>query len=128
MPEPMRPPGEWPRNRKLALLAVSLWPVVYGAAFVVIGLPLLEQIVATNSLPPSKGVWVGGLFVLYFVTLLVTLALLVLYLTDVLRNPRHTTRARVLWVIALFVGIGFVFPAYWYFSLWRVPRRREPIG
>jgi hypothetical protein len=55
--------------------------------------------------------------------MLVTFALLALYVVHAFKTDRLASDKKVLWVIVLFLGNLVAFPIYWYLYMWRAERR-----
>ena len=97
--------------RRYLLLVATLYPIAYFLFFVaVIG-------IATASgggdpdgeFPIPFGLLVG----LHIFTMLVSLALIVIYVIDVFRNPRVDPDHRVLWLILVLLAGMLAMPVYW---------------
>lgn len=102
-----------------ALLVATLWLPVYMLLFV----GSVLTIVLSGGTGPEPGGWFAGVFVVHLLTMGLSLALLAVYVLDVLRNveldPRHGAgpNDRVLWVV-LVVLTGFVGQViYWWLQL-----------
>lgn len=98
-----------------ALLVATLWLPVYVLLFI----GSILAIVLTMGSGPEPGGWFAGLFVVHLLTMGLSLALLAVYVVDVLGNPEltRTPNDRVLWVVVV-VLTGFIGQlVYWWMQL-----------
>ena len=63
------------------------------------------------------------IFPLHLITILLSLALFILYLIDILINNKSLVDdKKILWVVLLFVGGFITMPFYWYMYVWKSPK------
>lgn len=113
------PPPARTTGGKLALLAVSLWPVFYLGVFV---LWILNTFLGWGDWTPPGGLVFAG----HCTTMLVTLALSGWYIYAVVKHPSLDQTMRLVWILVLFQFNVFAMPVYWYLHVWRAPG--EPPG
>jgi len=58
---------------------------------------------------------------MHFLTMLVGILLMVIYIIMALRNEHLVGNAKLLWVLILFMGNMFAMPMYWYLYIWNDP-------
>lgn len=96
-----------------ALGALTLWPPVYLVIFVtVVGLATLQG----GGDPDGDGFVIpfGVLAALHLATMLLIVALLVVFIRDAYGNPRIDEGKRTFWAIVLFMGNMIAMPVYWW--------------
>jgi hypothetical protein len=101
--------------RRYLLLVATLWPIAYMLFFfAVVGIAA-----AAGGGDPDNELSVpfAVLIALHLFTMLVTLALIVIYVIDVFRNPRVDPDHRVLWLILILLGGIIAMPVYWWLHL-----------
>ena len=97
--------------RRYLLLVATLYPIAYMLFFMaVIGIAA-----AAGGGDPDGELPIpfGLLLALHLLTMLVTLALIVIYVIDVFRNPRVDPDHRILWLILILLGGLIAMPVYW---------------
>ena len=101
--------------RRSLLLIVTLWPIAYMLFFfAVVGIATVAGGGdPDNDLPIPFGLLVA----LHLLTMLVTLALIVIYVIDVFRNPRVDPDHRILWLILILLGGIVAMPVYWWLHM-----------
>lgn len=107
---------------KVVLGILTVWPIVYSVSFIIF---VFSQIIMSFS---GSGFSKGGpagppavffvLFILHFLTMLLTFALIIIYIRDVFRNERVPKEKRVLWTVVLLLGHVAAMPIYWYIYIW----------
>lgn len=104
-------------SRPMALLLglLSAWPFVYFVGFMAAMAVTLTSSGGPFGDPSSFGV----IFVLHLLTTVLSMGLLVFYVTHAFKTPRIAQDQRVLWLLVLFMGNMLAFPIYWYLHVWR---------
>jgi hypothetical protein len=102
----------------------TLWPLVYFGFFMAsIGLSFWLR----DATRADRGVdFLKYIFPLHCFTMLVSFALMAIYVVHAFRSPHLRQDTRILWVIILFMGNLFAFPVYWW--LYLRPSSRLPTG
>jgi heme A synthase len=109
-----------PMRRRLLGIA-SFWPALYLLFFVaVVGMAALS---GGGDPDRELPVAIEVLVVLHLTTMLVIVALLVLFVRDAYRNPRVEPDKRVFWAIVLVLLNAIALPAYWWLYV-----RSQPNG
>ena len=101
--------------RRYLLLVATLYPVAYMLFFfAVVGIAA-----ASGGGDPDGELPIpfGVLIALHILTMLVSLALIVIYVIDVFRNPRVDPDHRILWLILILLGGLIAMPVYWWLHL-----------
>jgi hypothetical protein len=101
--------------RRYLLLVATLYPIAYFLFFAaVIGIAAAAGGGdPDNELPIPFGLLVG----LHIFAMLVSLALIVIYVIDVFRNPRVDPDHRGLWLILVLLAGMLAMPVYWWLHL-----------
>jgi hypothetical protein len=99
---------------KILMLIATLVPPVYMALFfaVVIG-PF-----ATRSKEPALFRHFGLIFGAHLGVMLLTVALLALYIIFIFRTDRVKLELKALWAVVLFLGGPIAMPIFWYLHIW----------
>ena len=112
------PGPEWnpTKGTRILIGIASLWPPFYFVLFIAsIGLTftLASQSANKQAFPEMF----KYIFPLHCFTMLLSFALMAVYVVHAFRNSRFTPEMRILWVIILFMGNMFAFPVYWWLYL-----------
>ena len=101
--------------RRSLLLVATLWPIAYMLFFfAVVGIATIAGGGdPDNDLPIPFGL----LLALHLLTMLVTLALIVISVIDVFRNPRVDPDHRIMWLILILLGGIIAMPVYWWLHI-----------
>ena len=105
------------RGKKVALAIATAWPPVYMIVFLCfILITFLTFVSAAQGGTPPKGIPTPFLiiFPLHIFTMLLSLALLVVYVLHALQNEKLDRSSRPLWAILIFVGSFIAMPIYFY--------------
>jgi hypothetical protein len=108
-------------NRTL-LGALTLWPLLYLVFFfIVVGIATIQG----DGDPDDAGFLIpfGVLMGLHIGTMLLIIALMIVYIRDAYSNPRVDDNKRTFWAIVLFMGNMIAMPIYWWVYLRREPDR-----
>jgi hypothetical protein len=104
-------------SRRLSYVigAATLWVPLYVFAFIALGMVLVltqPDLLGGGGPPPAF----VALIVLHVFTMLLSFALLALYLVDVFRNPDLLSRLdlRIMWVVLVVALGGFAMLVYWW--------------
>ena len=112
------------RNKKLLVLAGTLWPVVYIFLFMAfVFVMILTTPTGENPGPPPA---FFAIFVVHFLTILSVFGMLVYYMVHALRNERLEGDRKLLWALLLFFGNMIIMPVYWYLQIWKAPEPAPP--
>jgi hypothetical protein len=103
-------PQSWSRGKVMALGAVTIWPFFYMAVFFGVALSMIAF-----AFSGDYPFWVVGcVFPLHFITIFVSMALLVLYIILVVNSHEFDSSQRTMWIVALILAgwipqlVGFV--------------------
>jgi len=115
------------RWMKVALGIMAHWLFLYLPLFFL----AVFGLIASNAMPggphghPPTGLFVAGigaLFVVHFLSILLVLATMGLFIAHAVLHPRHAKEARVLWVLLLaFMGVLASPVYYWLYIAKQVP-------
>lgn len=114
------------QSTKILLGLATLWPFVYVVFF------FIFVFASILFMPSSGGQELGPpvsfmiLFLMHFLTMLLILALTVIYMVNVFRNDRVDKDKKVLWAVVLFMGSMIAMPIYWYLYIWKEPAAIRP--
>ena len=95
------------RRRVRALGVLSVAPIVVVCAYV----PVAVVLIARGE---QRGPVAGTLLALVAGSVVVALAMTVVYAIDVFRNPRLVEDTRAMWLVLLILLNAWVVPVYWY--------------
>ena len=112
------------KGLKLLLGAATLWPLLYTGIFAGFWLSMMLRMFSGQSPVAAVPVSIGGmgtLFGLHCLTMVWMAALLVVYISDLFRNPRVRPEQKALWAVVLFLGNIIAMPVYWSLYIWREP-------
>jgi hypothetical protein len=114
------------RSTKLLLGAASIWPVIYIFFFFifVFGLMLTSRAAPTGpgEFAPALGVGIIAVFVLHFLTIMLSLGLTVFYIIHAIKNEAIKSDMKAVWAVLFFFGGIVAEPVYWYLHIWKEPR------
>lgn len=99
-------------NRKILGL-VTLWPLIYVLFFfVVVGVATAQG----GGDPDNAELLIPfeGLVALHIGTILLTIALLLVYVRDAYSNPQIDDDKRAFWAVVLLTGSMIAMPIYWW--------------
>lgn len=82
----------------------------------------ISQDTSEPQLPALAGVGIVTLFAAHFLTILLMLGLMPLYIVLAVKDERHDQTTRIIWVVLFCTVNMFAMPVYWYLYLWRQPR------
>ena len=106
------------RGTSYVVAALTLWPLLYLVGFTVW---TLSFFVSGRVPTPGTGTvptWFLVVGVLHVLTMLLGLALLAVYVVDVVRNPRlEGTDMRTVWVLLVVLVAPGAMPVYWWLHL-----------
>lgn len=104
---------------RIILGIATLWPIFYIALFFLF---IFSQIfLFSQQKPPSFGTFFT-MFILHFLTMILVIALLIIYIVDLFRNDRVQKDMKPLWAIVILLGGIIAMPIYWYLYIWREPK------
>lgn len=108
--------------KRRLLGALTLWPPLYLVLFLVV---ILIATVQGDGDPDDAGFLIpfSVLMGLHIGTMLLIIALLIVYIRDAYSNPRIDDNKRTFWAIVLFMGNMIAMPIYWWVYLRREPDR-----
>ena len=106
-PENTTATGEMSGFKKVCLGLGTLWVPVYSLLFITMWLG-----VATGAVQPDERI--VAVFVIHGLTMIVTLALLAVYVLLVVKNEQITPSARPVWFALLLFGGAVMMPAYYF--------------
>jgi len=112
-------------NKKMALGALTVWPIFYMFLFFgFIFLFVFKDIAAG----PGKGGPPTAFFVIFPIHLLTVLfqfALIGFYVYHAVKTTRITQDMRVVWIL-LVIFVGFIaMPVYFYIYIWKAPDEKQ---
>ena len=114
MPDPQ--PWNPTKGTRILIGIATLWPPVYFVLFLAsIGLAF-----TTVGQSPNRQAFPDVfkfIFPLHCFTMLLSFALMAVYIVHAFKNSRFTQEMRILWVIILFMGNMLAFPVYWWLYL-----------
>jgi hypothetical protein len=114
-----------PHGRRLALGALTLWPVVW---LFLITLPFMVWAVSRPDNSHDETIITGFLLlgVGHVLTAVLVLLLTAAYCVHVFRNPRLDREKRWLWFALVLTANVLAMPPYWWFHIWREPEVAPP--
>lgn len=110
------------RGKAIALGIFTAWPILYMALFMcmVFGMMIWMELGRQEGRVESPMIMLL-IFPLHFLTMLVMLALMVIYIVHVFKTDRVPQDQKALWAVVLFLGNAIAMPVYWYLYIWREP-------
>ena len=113
----------WPRQGKLVLGLLTVWPLIWGSVFGLAVPRIFEPLFAGKGSPsPEIVISAISLFAVHFATVMLMMGLLVLYLMHVGTSGRVPKNRTALWIVLIFLGNMLAMPVYWYLYIWREPQ------
>lgn len=116
----------WRPSRKATILLglLTAWPLLYLALFFAsVAFFWLKATGGPGAQAPNLFAYI---FPLHCFTMLLTFALIGIFIFHAFKTDLIAPDKRVLWVIVLFLGNMLAFPFYWYFYMWRPLNRTTP--
>jgi hypothetical protein len=110
-------------RRKLLLAVLTAWPPIYMLLFFV----WIAVTFATNGDGSPAGPSFGVVLGFHLATILISFALIVMYVLHALRSGRVPPDQRLLWVVILFVGNAIAMPIYWWLFVWNDGGRQPQV-
>lgn len=95
----------------LLLLLAGFLPIIFGVTSILIALYI------------DKNMWFYTFGILSYISLFL---LILIYVVNVLKNPRVVQSERALWISVIILGNVITFPFYWYLNIWREPKNENP--
>lgn len=109
------------RGTRIAIAAATLWEWVYVVGFFTFVGGMWFLALTHRTFPKSLGIAFGGIFVLHCLTMVVSFALMAVYLLHAATNESLTQEQRIAWILVLFFANMLAFPAYWWLYLRPAP-------
>ena len=113
---------------KIVLGIATVIPIVAFLGFFVIWIAMFATAMshsAGGSGSAEAPRWFAGMMIgfmtFFFLSIVDTFVLIVIYVIDIFKNPRITSDYRVLWALIIFFGGAIGMIAYWYVNIWRTP-------
>lgn len=100
------------KSKKIFLGILTIWPVIY--IFLFFGFFFLTMIGGGDS-----EIMFRFMFTMHLLTMLLMVALLIIYIRDVLKNKMVPETRKTIWVILLLFGNIIAMPFYWYEYIWK---------
>lgn len=105
------------KSKKIILLIVTLWPVIYLAIFFTL---ILSTFLLPGPSVESNPVFnFSIIFPIHILTMLIMTILFVIYIMHILKSGRVKKDDRVLWAILLLMGNSIAMLVYWYLFIWK---------
>jgi Ni,Fe-hydrogenase I cytochrome b subunit len=108
------------KSTKILLGVATLWPFAYMIlffGFIFSSILFRPTVGAESGIQPVFAL----IFGLHLFTMLVILALTIVYIVDVFKNDRVEKDKKALWAIVIFMGNMIAMPIYWYLYIWKDP-------
>jgi len=111
-------PGPWNPSKGTRILigVATLWMPLYMLlflAFVGTSFFLAETPQAAHHMPRMF----MFIFPLHCLTMLISMALIAVYIIHAVKSDRLTQEMRIVWILILFMGNMLAFPVYWWIYL-----------
>jgi hypothetical protein len=110
------------KGKAIALAVVTAWPIVYIVLFICTAFVMIVSDVSGGGQSSQPPVAMMIILPLHFLTMLVMLALLAVYVADVFKTDRIAQDKKALWVVVLFLGNVIAMPVYWYTYIWKASK------
>lgn len=118
--------NEMKRSTKILLGAASIWPIIYMFIFFIFVFGVMFMSGAAPADPgqfdPAFGVGIIAIFVLHFLTIMLSLGLTVFYVIHAIKNDSIKSDMKAVWVVLFFFGGVIAEPIYWYLHIWKEPQ------
>src|SRR5262245_16588551 len=109
------------KGKAIALAVLTSWPIAYIVLFICTAFVMILSDGTgggQSTMSPVERI----ILPLHFLTMLVMLALLVVYGSDVFKTDRISQDKKPLWVVVLFLGNVIAMPVYWYVYIWKASK------
>ena len=113
------PPPAHTAAGKIALLVLTLAPLLYAGVFV---LWFLGAFFGWGDWTPRMGIMVSA----HCTAMLMGLALTAWYVYAAVKNPALDQSMRIVWILVLFQFNILAMPVYWYRHVWQAPGHLPP--
>jgi NADH:ubiquinone oxidoreductase subunit 3 (subunit A) len=95
------------------------------------GNPRVAKVEENSGEPPAERLLPFGFglfFLVHMLTILLTFALMPLYIVLAVKSPEHDQTMRIVWAVLVATMGMLVMPVYWYLYVWRKPKTTPPAG
>lgn len=121
---------ELSRVKKLAIGALTAWPLVYMGVFMLAFFATFFRMAGKHAGagPPAM---FGTLFAFHCFTMVVIVGLMVFYIVHIVKSTFEKPEMKIIWLILVLMGGMIAMPVYWYMNIWQsmqIKRPEEPIG
>lgn len=106
----------WRPSRPVTILlgVVTIWPLLYMAIFFGYFVYLFARQTAASGFHVFP-----YFFAMHLLTMLLMVALTIVYIVHAYRSDQIAEDRRIIWVVILVFGNLIAFPIYWYLYLWK---------
>lgn len=108
---------------KIVLGVATIWPFLYIPFFIamVFSTIALSITAGDNSFPLPLLI----ILPLHFLTIILQLVVLGLFIIDIFKNGKIKNDKKALWAIVIFLGGPIASPIYWYLYIWKVSSKKR---
>lgn len=111
------------RSTKILLGLATIWMPIYMVLFMlfIFGMMAFSIGQPDPSLGPVFGVGILFVFVLHFLTIMLSLGMTVFYIIHAIKNESLESNMKAMWAVLFFIGGIIAEPIYWYLYIWKAP-------
>lgn len=117
------------KGKKLALGFATAFPIAYLLCFFVIVLFFVVSTalgVRAFAPPRDMNLIFMLIFPLHFLTIFVSMALMVIYVIHVMQNPKLSQNDRTMWALVIFLGNLIAMPIYYFMQVLPLTDDEDP--
>jgi glucan phosphoethanolaminetransferase (alkaline phosphatase superfamily) len=112
--------NDTPRKTRVDLGLISIWPLAWCILFYgVFGNVGMILAFPGSSVSPEMMAFGTILLLVHLATIVVVIALMVLYIREIVTRDWASRSGKALWIVLLVVGSVLTLPVYWYLYVWR---------
>lgn len=112
------------KSKKIVLGIFTMWPIVYmGIFFLFVFSQTFLSFSAGEKNEPPTGFFL--IFILHFLTIILLLVLLFIYIKNVFKNDSISQDKKAFWAAVLFLGNMIAMPIYWYRYIWKEQKKNS---
>ena len=107
------------KYKKIILGIFTFWPIVYMVIFFLFFLQSFFMAFSKKVHPNFSGIVFFIIFGLHFLTIILVVFLLIIYIINVFKNKKISPDMKTFWAVVLLLGNFIAMPIYWYLYIFK---------